>query len=191
MRYPRDHKTVIRQKIIDTAALRFRSEGIQSVGIANLMADLGLTHGGFYAHFKDKEDLVAAACRHSLGQLADEWRSRFDAAGPDALREAVGAYLAQNDAPLPPAPCPVATLAGELARRDNPSRQAFTDGIEQLLAELRKAMAGKRHVLELSPESLLALMAGAQLLAGTVSDPALARRLAASLQWKEEPLPAR
>ena len=61
MRFDKGHKEQTRRRIVETAARRFRKEGVEAVGIAGLMADAGLTHGGFYAHFASKEDLVRAA----------------------------------------------------------------------------------------------------------------------------------
>src|SRR5579859_5205902 len=66
MRYGSDLKEETRKKILGIAARRFRQEGVEAVGVASLMADAGLTHGGFYAHFKSKEELAAAALEQAL-----------------------------------------------------------------------------------------------------------------------------
>lgn len=58
MRYPAEQKAQTHQQIVELAAREFRSKGLQGIGIANLMAQVGLTHGGFYAHFKDRDALV-------------------------------------------------------------------------------------------------------------------------------------
>ena len=77
MRYGKEHKQATRQRIIDVAGRRFKTDGIDGSGIATLMADAGLTNGAFYAHFESKNDLVATmvadqlrAQRDSLGELA-------------------------------------------------------------------------------------------------------------------------
>src|SRR5215469_10255623 len=58
MRYEKGHKELTRQRIVEAASERFRSDGIDAVGVVSLMGDVGLTQGGFYNHFPSKEDLV-------------------------------------------------------------------------------------------------------------------------------------
>ena len=58
MRYRRDHKENTHRRVVEVAAARFRKEGLDSVGVASLMGDAGLTHGGFYSHFASKEALI-------------------------------------------------------------------------------------------------------------------------------------
>ena len=69
MRYSEDHKAKTHQRIVDEAALRFRRDGVLATGLQPLMKALGLTHGGFYAHFKSKDDLVEQALQQSADQL--------------------------------------------------------------------------------------------------------------------------
>ena len=66
MRYSREHKQAMRQRIIEAAGRRFKTDGIDGSGIAALMADAGLTNGAFYAHFDSKHDLVATTHAHQL-----------------------------------------------------------------------------------------------------------------------------
>ena len=69
MRYSEDHKAKTHQLILDEAARRFRRDGVGATGLQPLMKALGLTHGGFYAHFKSKDDLVEKALRHAFDNL--------------------------------------------------------------------------------------------------------------------------
>ena len=66
----RQHKAESRKAILDSAARLFRERGVEGVTVAEVMQDAGLTHGGFYAHFKSKDELVETALRHSAEQLA-------------------------------------------------------------------------------------------------------------------------
>src|SRR5690606_20561428 len=70
MRYSEDHKAKTHQRIIEEAALRFRRDGVGATGLQPLMKALGLTHGGFYAHFKSKDDLVETALQHVVHELS-------------------------------------------------------------------------------------------------------------------------
>ena len=73
MRYDNEHKQQTRTRVLQAAAKAIRADGPHRVGIASVMADAGLTHGGFYAHFASKDELVAAA----IGQMFDESRQRL------------------------------------------------------------------------------------------------------------------
>ena len=177
MRYSPRHKAEVRQQIIRTASYRFRSEGMDAVGIANLMADLGLTHGGFYSHFRDKEALVAAACRHGFDELRQRLAELLAAAPPDArLAALVEHYLSPAHRDRPDDGCVAAALGGEMARRDQPSRQAFTAGVEAQLALLQECQPPGSKADGLTASATLALMVGALLLSRAVSDPALSLR---------------
>ncbi|WP_024300990.1 TetR/AcrR family transcriptional regulator [Pseudogulbenkiania sp. MAI-1] len=176
MRYSSRHKAEVRQQIIRTASCRFRSEGMDAVGIANLMADLGLTHGGFYSHFRDKEALVAAACRHGFDELQQRLAELLQAVPPEErLAALVEHYLSPEHRDRPDDGCVAAALGGEVARRDQPSRQAFTAGVEAQLALLANCPP-LRAGGAMTASAALALMVGALLLSRAVSDPALSLR---------------
>lgn len=81
MRYPEDHKQKTRRRIVEEAARLFRQDGVGATGLQPLMKALGLTHGGFYAHFKSKDDLVETALRHARRNSTKSprpWRRRND-----------------------------------------------------------------------------------------------------------------
>ncbi|MBV8646696.1 TetR/AcrR family transcriptional regulator [Paludibacterium sp.] len=170
MRYHPEDKEKTRQRILSVAARRYRAEGLNGVGIANLMADLGMTHGGFYAHFADKEALVSAACDEAFAHLLRRWDERR----PAGYTAVVQDYLSREHVNHPDTGCFAAALAGEMARRDTRSRQAFTHGVEQMLhrlAELPGVPPG------LPAEAALSMMLGAVILARAVSDRDLSERL--------------
>src|SRR6266498_3302238 len=79
MRYPATHKHITRRRIVDAASQVFRERGIAETGVDEVMRRAGLTHGGFYAHFRDKSELVAEACT-----------AAFNAAVPNLDRIAAG-----------------------------------------------------------------------------------------------------
>src|SRR5688572_16717247 len=62
MRYPRDHKEVTRRRIIDAAGQAFRERGVAETGVDEVMRRAGCTHGGLYAHVRDKTELMGDAC---------------------------------------------------------------------------------------------------------------------------------
>jgi len=64
MRYGSEHKAQTRSRVVQEAAAAIRSDGVERIGVAQIMARAGLTHGGFYAHFESKDDLVAQAVEY-------------------------------------------------------------------------------------------------------------------------------
>ncbi|POA99284.1 TetR/AcrR family transcriptional regulator [Chromobacterium sinusclupearum] len=176
MRYPDAHKTQTRQRIVAMAALRFRAEGLAGVGIANLMADLGLTHGGFYAHFDSKEQLVATACSQALQQLNQHWRQLLEQAAPGECMAALASdYLSPAHRDLPDSGCALAALAGELARQGVTVRQRVAGELEAILATL--AHARQRDGQPDSALADLAMMVGSLSLARLIDDAALSQQL--------------
>src|SRR5215469_3225005 len=102
MPWPDEHKQETRERIVDAAATALRARGIDGVSVADIMADAGLTHGGFYAHFRSKEELVGAALKRAatqtIGILSQE--PQIDAV--------IDTYLSAGHAAHPELGCPLA-----------------------------------------------------------------------------------
>jgi AcrR family transcriptional regulator len=163
MRYSSNHKAETRQRIIGEAARRFRKDGIEGTGLVPLMKALGLTHGGFYAHFESKDALVQASLEAAVQQTLERWLPSPDA----APRAVIDHYLSPDHRDEPGEGCPLPTLAAELGLRGQPSAtaDAMVARLTALLAECRLApAAGDQGVVA------LAAMVGALTLARAVSD---------------------
>src|SRR5262245_4422131 len=116
MRVSREQANATRERIVDTAARLFRKKGYDGIGVADLMQEAGLTHGGFYAHFDSKEDLMAAACQRSMEQSVQAWLA---AAGKDdPLKAVAGRYLSKGhrDHPEAAGACVIAAAGTDIAR---------------------------------------------------------------------------
>jgi AcrR family transcriptional regulator len=137
VRYEKGHKDATRKRIVKAAAKRFRKEGVGSVGVAGLMADAGLTHGGFYAHFGSKEELF----REAVGNALDETLARltrFAKGDPGGLEAMVRDYLDAWQIEKPERGCAAASLVAEIARSSRPTRIAFEkklEGFVELIAQ--------------------------------------------------------
>lgn len=172
MRYPDDHKAKTHQRIVDEAAMRFRRDGVLATGLQPLMKALGLTHGGFYAHFKSKEDLVDQALRRSADQLQAGLAELEQTEQP--LQGLILRYLSdahRNNAGLG---CPLPSISAELGQRGQPSE--VTDQIvRDRLQLISENMSGDR----ISEQSTLILcaMVGALVLSRSVADKQLAEQL--------------
>jgi AcrR family transcriptional regulator len=174
MRYPSNHKAATRQRIIDEASQRLRKDGIEGTGLVPLMKALGLTHGGFYAHFDSKDALVQAALEAAAGQLLDEWQPAGD---PAKLRALIDEYLSARHRDQPDQGCPLPTLAAELGLRGTPSATA-----DQLAAGLAAALAEARVDSEGEDAGIVALatMVGAVTLARAMADAGTSERVLAA-----------
>ncbi len=133
MRYEKGHKEETRRKIVETAAARFRRDGIEAVGIADLMAELGLTHGGFYSHFKSKEDLIKEAMIEATEYSGVNFRRRIEEGGLEAW---IRAYLRTGHRDHPEKGCAMAARASEVVRHPKATRASFSERIGTLIGEI-------------------------------------------------------
>jgi len=74
MRYSKEHKQETHARIVKKASVRLREKGAHGVGVADLMKEAGLTHGGFYAHFNSREALVIEAFNYAMDRATERWR---------------------------------------------------------------------------------------------------------------------
>ncbi|MEI9851893.1 MAG: TetR/AcrR family transcriptional regulator [Sphingomonas sp.] len=174
MRYTGEHKEETRRQVLREAAREIRAKGPGGVGVAGIMARVGLTHGGFYAHFKSKDALVAAA----IDTMFDDARARFNRMIGDAdpragLRAYVDFYLSAAHRDARERGCPLPSLSGDLARLGPDARERFGKGV----AAMKARIAAKFAELgapdpALAAASMVAEMVGAVALARAVADPA-------------------
>lgn len=124
-----------RARVVETAAALFRERGYDGVGVADLMAAAGLTHGGFYKHFGAKTDLMAEAAACGIAQNA------AIPAGTE-LPAFVAHYLSRAHRDARATGCTIAALSGDAARQAEVVRATFAAGIERLLAALSATHTG-------------------------------------------------
>ncbi|WP_280155752.1 TetR/AcrR family transcriptional regulator [Piscinibacter sp. XHJ-5] len=121
-----------RAHIVETASQLFRERGYDGVGVADLMAAAGFTHGGFYKHFGSKTDLIAESTACGMAQTA---ALTGDGADP---AEFVRQYLSREHRDSRATGCTMAALGGDAARQPDSVRAAFATGIESLIAALSR-----------------------------------------------------
>jgi len=138
-RYGKEHKAATRQRIVETAARRFKQDGIDGSGIATLMADAGLTNGAFYAHFESKDDLVATVVGEQLGRQAEEFSEL--PAGRAGLEAFVREYLSVKHRDHPDVGCPSAALLDEIGRCTPATKKAYTAGAKAIVDEICTRLA--------------------------------------------------
>ena len=135
MRYEKGRKDASRQKIMEAAAERFRSDGIAATGLAAVMSDAGMTNGAFYPHFRSKADLVHETVASVMDGQAEQIREIVAEGGLEAM---IAAYLSPEHRDNPAAGCTLAALLPELARQPLEARTAYA---ERLLAAVREVAA--------------------------------------------------
>lgn len=166
-----EHKERTRERIVQAAAAAVRARGVDGVSIAEIMAEAGLTHGGFYAHFGSKGDLLRAALDAANGQTLDMLSAATQSLSAEQRIDAVvDTYLSPKHAAHPERGCPLAALGPELARAPSDVRHALARGIERRVAWLETFLRGTEHD-EKDATALLACMVGGLVLARAV-DPA-------------------
>ena len=96
MKVSREQAAQNRERILDAAAQLFRERGFEGIGVADLMKEAGLTHGGFYGHFSSKEDLIAQASARELTRSLAHWSKLAERASGDPLSAVADAYLTSS-----------------------------------------------------------------------------------------------
>ncbi len=148
-------------------AERVRAGGFDALGVASIMAEAGLTHGGFYAHFRSRDALLAAAVTR-LFDKACETVSYFESRhGADALEKYVDFYLSPRHRDDRERGCPIPALSGDAQRAAPEVKAAYEAGLEKLAERVGELMpkGGRKQGL-----ALLGEMAGVLGIARAVGD---------------------
>jgi TetR/AcrR family transcriptional repressor of nem operon len=133
-----------RRRILGAASAAFREQGIDRVGVRDIMKRAGLTRGGFYFHFADKDALLNEALREAALESAAEYVSRADSA-PEGkkLQALIEGYLSAEHRDHPEAGCVVSALASEAGRGNAKRRAAFTSAIATILGRVAAYLPGE------------------------------------------------
>lgn len=181
-RVSKEQTDLNRVAIEEASARLFREQGINGVSVNELMAAAGLTHGGFYGHFESKDALAAAACERAFSQSTARWEKRIAAApdGQAALASIVQGYLSRTSRDAPGSACPVAALAGDVAREPThkPVRAAYATGLKSQLQMLESQLgSGDAAADRAQALTLYASLVGAMVLARATDQDALSDEL--------------
>lgn len=129
MRVTKAQAQANRERIVETASTLFRERGYDGVGVVDLMAAAGFTHGGFYKHFGSKADLMGEAAACGFAQTMEKGSGL-------ELAEFIKRYVSRDHRDQPGAGCTIAALCGDAARQSEDIKATFAGGIESLLAAL-------------------------------------------------------
>jgi TetR/AcrR family transcriptional repressor of nem operon len=174
MRYPPSHKQETRRRILEAASQAFRERGVAETGVDEIMRRSGLTHGGFYAHFHDKADLIAEACAAGFAEALPNL-ARIAALPTRAARARVliDSYLSERHRDNRGSGCLIVAVAADMARLQGSARagysRAFLLHIERLAAALRLSDAPEENRARVT--DLMSSLVGALLFARATDDP--------------------
>jgi TetR/AcrR family transcriptional regulator, transcriptional repressor for nem operon len=160
-----------RERILEAATQRFRERGFEGIGVADLMKEAGLTHGGFYGHFASKEDLIAQACARASDRSRARWARLSERAPDNPLAEIARVYLTPQHRDSPGAGCLIAALGPDVARQGPAVRDAVTVGVRAALDFLTRIVPGRsRAAKRRKAIASYASMVGGMVLARAVND---------------------
>jgi TetR/AcrR family transcriptional repressor of nem operon len=182
MRYRPEHKAEVHQQIVKDASRRVRSEGLDGASVAAVMHDTGLTHGGFYKHFGNKDELLVESLREAFREIADNLAHTAEQSNPEtAWKAIVKAYLTLEYCDYAERGCPLTALAPELARVDKRMRgQIFTE-LVNYKDRMLPFMPGRRAAdKERAFFSIFSTMIGAIDIARLLPEPAMREKVLAS-----------
>ncbi|KYH00075.1 TetR/AcrR family transcriptional regulator [Bradyrhizobium sp. DOA1] len=182
MRYSREHKQETHDRIVKKASVRLREKGAHGIGVADLMKEAGLTHGGFYAHFDSREALVIEAFAYAMDRSMDHWRKLTVEVAPEKRLALVAeSYLSALHRDNPGHGCSIPALGAEIARESPKTRKAFAGKLDEMIEMMTDYIPNlPRKAARKQAIATLATMAGTMLLA----------RIAGSSELSDEVLKA-
>lgn len=175
MRYATGHKEKTRGRIVREAGKLLRQKGLEGPGVAQVMKRAGLTHGGFYAHFRGRDALVAEVMAEAEAALEAVRRAVREVEAKGLSHAFVMVYLSRWHVEHAHNGCILASLGGELARAPRSVRTAFAAALPRYLAAVSEMAFGRAADPRALP--LLSALAGALQLARAVPDSAECDRL--------------
>jgi len=179
MRYSPGHKAEVRQKIVKDASRRVRSQGLSGAAVATVMHDAGLTHGGFYKHFKSKDELLLESLHEGFHEIAESLAQAAERSRPGTeWKTIVKFYLSPEHCAHPEDGCPVAALAPELARVEKKMKPRIVNEVVAYKNRLVPYMPGRlRADKERAFFAIFSTMLGAIAIARMLPDPAARARV--------------
>jgi TetR/AcrR family transcriptional regulator, transcriptional repressor for nem operon len=174
MGHSQEEKAKSHQRIVDIAARRIRESGTDGPGVAEIMSEAGLTHGGFYKHFGSRDDLVAEAVDAAIEQGSARIAQRVDGA-EDPLAAFLDGYLSADHRDDPGTGCTVVALGADVARGDDRVRAAYRAQVERYIADMEGLLGDGEADEETRRRAIAAVtsMVGAVLISRAVDDKSL------------------
>ncbi|HEY6347008.1 MAG TPA: TetR/AcrR family transcriptional regulator [Bryobacteraceae bacterium] len=182
MRYGPEHKLEIHRKIVKDASRRVRAEGFSGAAVSAVMKDAGLTHGGFYKHFRSKDDLLLESLREGFREIEDALVRAAEQSPPgEAWKAIVKTYLSLDLCEHPERGCPLAALSADLARADKGMKPQILAELVTYKSRMVPLMPGRRTAdKERAFFAIFSTMIGAVAIARLLPDRTMREKVLAS-----------
>jgi TetR/AcrR family transcriptional repressor of nem operon len=183
MRYTDTHKDEIHAKLVKIAGRALREKGPDGLAVAEVMREAGLTHGGFYAHFKSKDALIVEALDGAFASGRRKFQRAVEGMPPrHALATYIDFYVSPRHRDQPGSGCPLTALNSDLPRQSKTVRKAFDGGLRNLVAGIARLIeeAGIEGDAQALAASVTSAMAGAVAISRAVSDRYLSDQMLAT-----------
>ncbi len=183
MPYPSGHRDKVRKQIIQSARKLFNRSGFEKVSVNQIMADAGLTRGGFYNYFESKSDLYAEAL--SCFFTDPNWNNTWEGVDIDLTAAQIGpqvvcAYLSRQHFENIDDSCPMIALPGDVARGGQKAKRAFETVFRAMVRFLERDLQGHSRLRAPTAQAIAALCVGGMVVARAIDDRALADELRSS-----------
>jgi TetR/AcrR family transcriptional repressor of nem operon len=184
MRYEPEHKKQTRDRIVRNAARKLRAEGMSGPGVASVMKASGLTVGGFYKHFRSKDELLADAIAMGFSEFGGKAHALLkNVPRQDWWKEIVRWYLSPEHCDHPDTGCPVASLAPDIVRAKLTIRRRIASQVKGLVEEWVEFMPGATAAeRERNFLVIFSAMAGAVSTARLFTEPAERQKVLANVR---------
>ena len=171
------------QRIVEGASRLMRKQGIETTSVNEVMANAGLTHGGFYRHFNSKEALVSAALETAFDEAIENIEKKYAKNDPKiALQKYREFYLSKSHVDHPEIGCPIAALGGDIKRSSKTLKDAFGKGFKRIIHVLAKRSNGNEEKQRIQAMREFAMMAGAIMIARAADQKTAEAVISACLQ---------
>ncbi|MBL4580261.1 MAG: TetR/AcrR family transcriptional regulator [Gammaproteobacteria bacterium] len=196
MPYSSEHKSQTRARIVEAARILFNHHGFDNVTIDQIMEAAGMTRGGFYNHFKSKQELYGEAVSSFLMGRGAEWRADAGvdprSPSPEMVMQMVKSYLSDEHMGDIDGQCPMIALPSDVARANESVREAYQGLLESMVWLFEQCIGGNDEGTRKQALTLAALCVGGMTLARSMKDSALAQEIreaaleSANRVWAEE-----
>ncbi|MBY0203265.1 TetR/AcrR family transcriptional regulator [Paenibacillus polysaccharolyticus] len=169
MPYPKGHKLKVRNHIITSAAKAFRTHGVRNISLPHIMKGAGLTHGGFYSHFENKDQLVKETCHFAISDTMEMLQKVADKnknEDQSAIEAVIDFYLGSLHRDQTEVGCILPALSGEISQLSEEIRQAYTRELQRFITFITELA----EIDTSAGYALVSSMVGTVALARAVSD---------------------
>jgi AcrR family transcriptional regulator len=178
MRYSVQHKKQTRDKILEAASKLFRERGYNGVGVDAVMAEAGLTAGGFYAHFNSKEALFSETFAATMETRTEALRARLKGqTGMDWLLTLINSYLSRTHKNMIADGCPLPALTSDIARSSDVTRVMYEENLRHYLSQIEANMPESSTPKRERALALVAHLLGGVMVARAVSNENLSNEI--------------